>query len=137
MSWSQEIRGELRSILLRVPGLPAVAWENRDFAPTPRTPWVRERLAWLPSELVTAGGEYGTISERGLYLIDPYFSRDSTTAALDQMADAIRSTFKPGTRLSCLLGGYVQSAARAAYLPEPDWVMSPVTIRFYCYRQNT
>lgn len=137
MSWSTDIRGELRSILLRVPGLPAVAWENRDFTPTPRTPWVRERLAWLPAELVTTGGEQGTVSERGLYLVDPYFSRDASTSALDQMADAIRSAFKPGTRLGCLLGGYVQSAARAAYLTEPDWVMSPVTIRFYCYRQNT
>ena len=92
MSWSTDIRGELRSILLRVPSLPTVAWEGRDFTPTPRTPWVRERLAWLPAELVTTGGEYGTISERGLYLVDPYFPRDSTAAALDQMADAIRST---------------------------------------------
>ena len=43
MSWSQDIRGELRSILLRVPSLPAVAWEGRDFVPVHPlvgTPWL-------------------------------------------------------------------------------------------------
>ena len=89
-----DIRGELRSILLRVPSLPAVAWEGRDFVPTARTAWIRERLAWLPAELVTTGGEYGTVSERGLYLLDLFAARDATTSAIDQLADAIRAAFK-------------------------------------------
>ncbi len=136
MSWSQDIRGELRSILLQVPGLPAVAWEGRDFTPTARTAWIRERLAWLPAELVTTGGSYGTVSERGLYLLDLFAARDASNAAIDQLADAIRSAFRPGTPLGCLLGGYVQSAARAAYLTEPDWTQVPLTMRWYVHRSN-
>lgn len=136
MSWSQDIRGELRSILLRVPSLPAVAWEGRDFTPTARTAWIRERLAWLPAELVTTGGSYGTVSERGLYLLDLFAARDATTSAIDQLADAIRAAFKPGTPLGCLRGGYVQSAARAANLFEPDWTQAPLTMRFYVHRAN-
>jgi len=136
MSWSQDIRGALRHILLQVPSLPAVAWEGRDFTPAARTPWLRERLAWLPAELVSTGGSYGTVAERGLYLVDPYFARDASTSSLDQMVDAIRAAFRPGTKLDCLLGGYVISAARAAYLTEPDWATSPVTVRFFVHRRN-
>jgi hypothetical protein len=77
------------------------------------------------------------VSERGLYLLDLFATRDATTGAADQMADAIRSAFRPGTPLGCLVGGYVQSAARAAFQFEPDWLQIPLTIRWFVQRENT
>lgn len=137
MSWDQDIRGELRAILLRVPGLPAVAWQHRDFVPPARTPWVRERLAWLPNDLISVGGEYGTVRERGLYLLDVFYPRDATATTMGAMVQTILSLYRPGTALGCLLGGYVQRAGRAQDLDEPDLIQAPLTIRWFCDRPNT
>lgn len=137
MNASSEIQRALRLLLQGVPGLPTVAWDGQTFEPVPGSPWVRERIAWLSSEQITVGGGTdGIVSERFLYLLDVFYPRDGSLAALNTMVDAIRSRFRPSTRIAVLRGGYVQRAERADSRAEPGWLMVPITVRAYCYRDN-
>lgn len=118
----RQIRATLRAQLLTVPGLPAAkSWENRGFQPPSGADWVRE--TYLP------GGEWQSASDAltcvGLVQYDLFTPADSGTEAIEDLADAIKSAFRPPQSLS---GVVIERAERLPGRVDGPWYMVPVRI---------
>lgn len=133
------IRGELRRILLAVPGVPDIAFEGRDFKPTSNVAWVRERIDKGGARTATLG-TYGQVEERAIYAIDVNWPRKASFADGEDLADAIRCAFWPGREITgigadFLSGGVLASHARTAIMLD-GWTQFPVRVEFF-FRRKT
>lgn len=95
MKVNSQIRAQLRSILLTVPGLPTQKWQGKTFEPSPLLPYVRERLEPISGETVTLG-RTGMTQENMTYVIDVFWPVSGFIHEAEDMADAIRTVFYTG-----------------------------------------
>ncbi len=130
------IRAAIRQRLLTIPGLPAQAWEGREFTPVRGTAYLSESFRPLASD-VRALGLGGTIAHSINASITLHFPANGGTNPVDAIAGAILAAFRPGTSL--VYGGdsgVVQQATRAGLVQEPDWLNCAVTISVVAYTSN-
>lgn len=130
----EALRPPLRAILQAVPGLVAVAWENRHAEREAGVPYLREQLQPVSARKTSFGRDTGYVTEYALYKLDLFWPAGGGTAEPGALAEAIRSAFKPGTGIGP--GGVVVWADRGPPLPEDHWVMFPVSIRLEYHRVN-
>jgi hypothetical protein len=133
------VRGELRRILLTVPGVPDIAYEGRDFTPTSNVAWLRERIDKGAAVTATLG-TYGQVEERAIYALDLNWPRVGSFAEGEDIADAIRIAFWPGREITgagtdYASGGVLASHARTAIVFD-GWVQFPVRVEFF-FRRKT
>lgn len=135
--WTSSVRSYLRSTLLTVSNLPAVAYEGRAYTPVIGTAWVRERL--MPTDAMVATlGSGGQVREDFLYRLT-VFSPFATLRLTDHedLVDRIRAKFFPGQTVrdvNSTIFGTVIEVRRGTSLTEPDWISTPITISAYFYR---
>lgn len=134
MSLYQNIRGALQTRAATASGFPPVAqraYENRLFTSTTGVPYARMTL--IPS----SGRPFSLSGARryhnGMFQVDIFYPTLVGTAAAEQVADAVRAVFVPGTKVP-LNGDMVLIAysERHAGLDGKDWLQIPVTIGWSC-----
>lgn len=137
-SW-QDIRAALEAQLLTIAGISNtgtgknVAWENKKFTPANNALWVQPQL--LPAIEARAG--IGTSAPQridGKWQVNVYAPQGTGPATADQMADAIRDAYPPGTVLSAG-NKYIRIQASARYpgFNSTPWYQVPVEVTWYTY----
>jgi hypothetical protein len=135
-------RAALRTQLLTVAGLlPPVAWQNRGFTPpSPPALWIKENLMPATEALSSFGseGNNGLVREDGLYQLMVFAPAQDGTTAAETLAEVLRDTFKPGTRITATEGVIVrcQSAEIKPPMSDATWYSLPIEIRYYLFREN-
>lgn len=133
------IRGDLRRILLTVPGVPDVAYEGRQFTPASNVAWLRERIDKAGARTATLGTQ-GLIEERGIYALDLNWPRSGSFADGEDVADAIRCAYWPGREIAGtgadFIKGRVLAAQARTAIPFDGWTQFPVRIEFFFRRAS-
>jgi hypothetical protein len=134
---NSELRAGFRNILLGMnnPDLPAeenIAWQNRGYKPTPGTPWLRETLLPGAERLVANSLMQGV----GIMQYDVLWPANQGTEEAEDLADDIKATFAPFTRVTSGAQSF-----RAEVLPaiqDEKWYQVPVriTYRVFDYIEN-
>lgn len=137
-----ELRAAFRTRLLTVTGLPAVAWENRNFTPPNNAAWIEERLLPAPSKYAAFGGNgisNGTIKHSGIYQITLIVPAGSDTKAAETLVDTLVSLFRPGVRLTLSTGEITTCTLAYPSPPIQDGTgyRIPISIYYDLYRLNT
>jgi hypothetical protein len=130
------IRAGLRQRLMLVAGLPAVAWEARDYKPTIGTPYIAEALQTV-SNAVTALGRGGNIAHTLLQTYNLFFPINAGTNPSDTLAGTLVKHFAPGTGIA--YGGdtaMVQQAEQLSTFKDGEWLNTPITITLVGHTQN-
>ena len=131
------VRGDLRRILLALPGVPDVAFEGRAFTPTTGVSFISERIEKGGARTVTLGG-HGQQEERAIYALDLNIPRVSSFADGEDLADAIRCAFRPGREIASVLSDYAMGRVIASSVRTPimfaDWTQFPIRIEFFIRR---
>jgi hypothetical protein len=131
------IRGALQTRLDDVAGFPPVAqrsYQGLKFDPTVGTPWARLTLMTVSGRPFDLAGESRV--DAGLFHVEVYQPANTGTETLEQLADDLTQTFRPGTDLingSIRLS--IQYAQPGAVIEEPDWIKTAVTIAWRCKSQ--
>lgn len=135
------VRGELRRILLGVPGVlnDQIAYEGRDFTPTSTLPWIRERIDKGSAETATLGF-HGMVEERAIYALDLNYPRANTFADGEDLADAIRCAYWHGRGIVGMgadpAAGNVLACHLRTMIPFDNWCQFPIRVDFF-FRRNT
>lgn len=132
-----DIRGALVSRLKTLPGLPSgVVWDNVPFTPTLGSAYYR--VALLPAEPSQAAlGDDGANEQTGIFQVSLCFPAGTGTKALQGAIDALCSHFKRGTQLVYNTQEVRVTKTWAGNLmQETDWVVIPVSIRYYAQTPN-
>lgn len=131
------IRGDLRRILLSTPGVPDVAWEGQEFAPTANVAWLRERIDKGGARTATLGVA-GMQEERAIYALDLNWSRRASFAEGEDLADAIRCAFRPGREIGSAGADYAKGSVLSSQVRTPimfDTVTQfPIRVEFFFRR---
>ncbi len=129
MTDHNDIRGALRTQLLTVSGLPTDReWENQTFTPPASDPWVRE--TYKPTTERKRASDLVEIA--GQMVWDLFYPLNDGVQNIDDMADAIKTAFVPGTSLSGTV--FIDRAERgAADEEETSYYTIPVTIHWRAY----
>lgn len=117
----------------RLPG--EIAWEGRKYAPTTR-PFVAERVQ-SASTRRTAMGPSGTIEHRILGHANLFYPSQNLTLAIERMAGAVMTTFRPGTSLS--YGGdagRVQQVEQSGLMLDGEWLSLAVTVTILAFTSD-
>ena len=135
-SLDQSIRAALINAALAVPGMPPLAQislENRVFNSTVGVPWAR--LTVQPASSRPLGVNVATKRHDGLLLVDLFAPANSGVAALDALANAVKTAFAPATRLqSDGVAATIDYAERSrAMEQEAEWLQCSVTVRWHCF----
>jgi hypothetical protein len=131
-----DLRAAVRTRLQTLSGLPAVAWEGKDFMPTKGTPWVTETLTPV-SSIVRATGLGGTIAHTVIATFTLHYPGNKGTLDIDTMTGSLLEHFRPGTGL--VYGGasaIVQQSEPAPLQQEPDWLNRSVNITIVGHTAN-
>jgi hypothetical protein len=128
------IRQSMRPLLLAVSGIPAArAWENRAFIPPdPPVRWIRETLLPVVERLISEHW----IEATGITQYSLFEPARNGTEAVDDLAKAIRTAFKPTTAVPAA-SLIVDRAECGTGLQEPDWYHVPIRITWRAYAPNT
>lgn len=131
------IRGDLRRILLAVPGVPDIAFEGRDFTPAAGVAFIRERIDKGGARTATLGN-LGMQEERAIYAIDLNRPRTASFAEGEDLADAIRCAFRPGREIwgAEYAAGRIVSAHTRTSIMLDAWTQFPIRIEFF-FRRST
>ncbi|MAO65049.1 MAG: hypothetical protein CL666_08615 [Balneola sp.] len=100
---NKDVRAQFRYKIETVVGIPNEenrAWENKVFEPKKGTPWLREKLL-RGDERQSANGELQAV---GICQFDYFVPIDSAIYDAEEIADAIKDAFPPGS----VLGGLVR-----------------------------
>jgi len=133
------VRGDLRRILLSVPGVlnDQIAYEGRDFTPVEGVAWIRERID-KGSAVTATLGNAGTQEERGIYSLDLNVPRRSSFAEGEDLADAIRIAFRPGREIwggTTAAGRIISASVRTPIMFEAV-TQFPIRIEFFFRRPS-
>lgn len=96
----------LRARLEAVSGIPPKAqraFENKDFQPTPGTPYLEE--SFVPASGVLPGLSRGPVVAFGLYVVKIYGIAKSGITAIGDVVDAILAAFPAGLTFAQLTNG--------------------------------
>lgn len=131
------IRGDLRRILLAVPGVPDLAWEGRDFTPVAGVAWINERIDKGGARTATLGYA-GMQEERAIYALDLNWPRKSSFAEGEDLADAIRCAFRPGREIASTGADYAKGSVLSSQVRTaimfPAVTQFPIRIEFFFRR---
>lgn len=115
----------------------SVAWENRDFKPSPNAVYLRPRL--LPATPRAAGlGSDAQDAQPGIYQIDVMGLQGKGWASVAAIADNLRAAFSRGLRLSATGENstvMVQSVAVGPAMIEDTRYKVPVSVNFIAYME--
>jgi len=78
----------------------AVEYEDVEFTPPDRAPWMREELVSGPRRVISGPATNGTVEFDPLMHLHVFVPENSGPGALDRYADAIMDTFKPNATLT-------------------------------------
>jgi len=132
-----DVRSDLRTLLLTVSGLPAVAWESRSYTPKVGVAYIEERLMPLGSPVATQGTT-GWIREEFTYHL-VLFSPMAETGLFEHedLVGEIRKTFYPGYKIGGGINTYagiIEEARRGPVDSEPDWRSTDIDVDGYFHR---
>lgn len=134
--WTSSVRSYLRSQLLTITGLPAVAYEGRPYTPVVGTSWIREQLFPIDAPIETWGSD-GYVRESFHYRLTLFSPIGGRLTDHENMLDTIRALFHPGGEIrdaQSRYSGTVVEARRGMNITEPDWISATVTIDGYIHR---
>lgn len=133
------IRGDLRRILLAVPGVPDIAYEGRGFTSVEGVAWLRDRIDKGAAVTATLGTA-GMVEERGIYALDLNWPRVGSFAEGEDLADAIRCAFWHGREIASSGGDFIAGRVLSAQVRTPimfdNWTQFPIRIEFF-FRRRT
>lgn len=140
MSLYQNIRGALQVQAATASGFPAAAkraYEGVRFVePSDGSTWVKMTLIPATGRPYSVDG--GTKQHTGMFQIDVFTAPGAGTGAGESLADAIKTVFAPGTRLS--LNSeivIIEYAERASVIDaDPQWLQIPVTVGWRSFSSN-
>lgn len=136
MSIYSGIRSDLRGILQGIAGIPDVAWEGRPYTVTVGTPYIRERLIPVDSEVATLGKD-GWTEESFIYLLQIVWPMGGRLSEAEDLADSVRVRFYSGAGVGTpVMNGRITGAERRAVMVEPDWMHVPVRVYGFVYRET-
>lgn len=123
------IRSAVRARLLTLAGIPAVAWEMREYRPVKGTPYISESVRPITSTVVGVGGA-PLVQHRLTANFTLHYPSGRVTTDIEAMAGAILAHFGPGTILSHADGDTVtiQQAERTPLNVEVEWTTAAVII---------
>lgn len=124
-----DVRAAFRARLQALPGLVTDrAWEGRPFTPTKGTPWLRETMRPISSQ-VRGVGRGGIVEHRLVGAVTLFWPAGEPLVDMEAQAGAILESFEPGVRLShgSNVATIVQGE-RSPIVQEPDWQSCTVTI---------
>ncbi|NAZ37149.1 phage tail terminator-like protein [Rubellimicrobium sp. CFH 75288] len=129
-----DLRAAVRARILGTPGLPpVVSWEGIAFTPATGTPWLRERLAPIASQVLGLGVG-GTIVHRVVANLTLFYPSGRGTVEIETAAGLLLAAFAPSTSLvHGTTAARVAQAERAPLQHEPSWVSCPVAITILAY----
>ncbi len=129
-----QCRTALETQLATVTSVPAIAYENVVYQPTPGTPWLR---CWVATSRIRTAGIGVGIPDRadGILIIDLFYPPNAGPQAADAMIDAIRVKFAKGTELTA--SGQVVHISfcepNPIYGDDADWYMRSVHVGWYAF----
>lgn len=133
------VRGDLRRILLGVPGVlhDQIAYEGRPFTPVQDLAYIVERIDKGGARTATLGFA-GMQEERGIYALDLNIPRKACFADGEDVADAIRCAFRPGRYIASPGADYAKGSILSSQVRTPimldTWTQFPVRIEFFFRR---
>lgn len=133
------VRAELRRILLSVPGIPDISYEEQGYTPTVGVAWIREAIEKGPSRTASLGSA-GLTEEQGIYQLDLYWPKTGVKSEGEDLADKIRLAFWHGRGIASpgadFIRGQVLASSALRTVPGDTWVIFPVRIEFF-FRRKT
>lgn len=133
-----DLRAAFRARLQALPGLiSSRAWEGRPFTPTKGTPWLRESVRPLSSQ-VRGVGRGGIVEHRLAGTVTLFWPAGEPLVDMEAQAGAILEFFDPGLRIAH--GDNVATiiqGERGPILQEPDWQSCTVTITLRAHTVGT
>lgn len=131
-----DIRAAFRTLLQTVGGLPQVAWEGRNFAPTRGTPFLSETVQPI-SSIVRAVGIGGTIAHTVNLTATLHYPAAAGTLTIETMAGAIMEALRPGVSLTYgTSSAMIQRVERNPVQQSPDWISVAVVATAVAYSSN-
>jgi hypothetical protein len=137
-----EVRSLLEGRLAAMPGLPAlVEYENRALPTSPdpdEDTWLRSRVLFgsQVAHSINGQGAQG-LYDNGAYVVTIFVPQDVGPDALDALAVAVRSWFKPqrlnGANVSIVLGNSSRGPGLEPPQGEPPFYYCAVTIALRAY----
>lgn len=132
-----DLRAALRAVLIGTAGLPAAwAWEGEAFEVVTGTPFVREAMRPVTSQVRAIGGA-ALVEHKLVGAITPYFPAGRGTKDVEAAAGIILQALRPGVNLAYgPITGLVTAAERRALVQEPNWLSCPVLVTVTAYTSN-
>lgn len=131
-----DIRAALEQRLTAMPGIPAVAWENKGYDPVKGVPFLAPSILWAESSQAEIGTE-GRNWETGIFQITMNYPTNQGPGPTATMAGLIREWFKRGTELSA---NGVTVKIKKAYLGPVGvtavGISQPISIVFFSHTAN-
>lgn len=136
---STEAAGGNELLIVRLPE--GKAWDNVQFSPTAKRPYVEEDF--IPATKTLRGMKNGgLVQETGLYVLKLYGLSDTGVSAIRKTLDALEALYAPGTTLTA---GPLTVRVRTdlapwqgQILPQGDgWSVCSLTIPWESYSLNT
>jgi len=134
MSFFLDISAALDGRLNTMVGLPAVAWENKEYKPTVGTLYVRPTLLTggsIPETVGSAGRDLNI----GVYQIDIFGEAEQGKNEVITMADTVADHFKHGTQMT-YNGSTVEVktvSQKQAINNKDGWYQAIVEIAYYSF----
>lgn len=131
----QDIRTALQDQAALTPGFPLTAnraYENSKFTPPVKTKWVAMALRPTNERPYSVGGDVK--AHKGIFIVNLYSPFNEGPAAIEALADAVRTMFDPSEHLDH--GGetiFLDYAQRSQIISDPEWSMISVTIGWSVY----
>lgn len=134
MTISQDIRLALQTTAITAAGFPPKAqraYDNLPFSNTPGTPWVR--MVYVPNFIRPFSVDTIDKTHAGLFLVNCFGPIDKGTADVENLGDAVRNVFAPGSLLVAGVDVVKIDYADRRDVMITDWCMCPVTIAWRTY----
>ena len=135
MTILNDIRATLDGHLASVAGLPAIAYENAKFTPTPGTAYLSTTL-FLTSRRPAVRGPSPQHRYQGLYQVTVHTPQEDGTGAAFDFADAVMAAFDGSTNVAGpSVTVSLMFSETGTQVTRPPFYMLPVQIGWYIYAQ--
>jgi len=138
MSKYDDIRSALEVALATIPGLPAIAWENRPYNPTTGTPYIQVRQ--VPTSRVPAvRGLNPQMRYQGIFRLFVKMPELQGPGPGEDIVESLLNTFEATTDLSFTNSNNetihvtIDYAEQVGAYNESPWYTLPVNIGWYSY----
>mgnify|MGYP003644160834 FL=1 len=139
MSYYDDIRAALEVALNGIAGIPAIAWENKRYAPVTGTPYILVRN--LPtSRRPAVRGLNPQMRYQGVFQLLVKFPEGAGPGPSEDLTETLLETFEATTDLS-----FTNTDAQTVYVTidyaeqvgaytESPWYTTPINIGYYSYK---